>query len=105
MEYIYAALLLHSAKKEITEENVKKVLEAAGINVDEARVKSLVESLKGIDIDKVLESATVISAPAIQAQPSQQEAKKEEEEKKKKEEESKKAEEQATAGLAALFGF
>ncbi|MEM5820883.1 MAG: 50S ribosomal protein P1 [Candidatus Aenigmatarchaeota archaeon] len=103
MEYIYAALLLHSAKKEITEENVRKVLEAAGVNVDEARVKSLVESLKGIDIDKVLESATVVSAPVATVQTTQQETKKEED--KKKEEESKKAEEQATAGLAALFGF
>ncbi|MCI4438059.1 MAG: 50S ribosomal protein P1, partial [Ignisphaera sp.] len=34
MEYIYAALLLHSAKKDITEDNIRKIIEAAGIAVD-----------------------------------------------------------------------
>ncbi|HDD26771.1 MAG TPA: 50S ribosomal protein P1, partial [Acidilobales archaeon] len=27
MEYVYATLLLHAAKKEITEDNLKRVLE------------------------------------------------------------------------------
>jgi large subunit ribosomal protein L12 len=31
MEYIYASLLLHSAKKDITEDSLKNVLTAAGI--------------------------------------------------------------------------
>jgi len=103
MEYIYAALLLHSAKKEINEENLKKVLEAAGVSVDEARVKSLVESVKNINIDEVLSSATLVTAPVQPVAPQQQAAEKKEE--KKSEEESKKAEEQAVAGLSALFGF
>jgi len=103
MEYIYAALLLHSAKKEINEENLKKVLEAAGVSVDEARIKSLVESVKSINIDEVLSSATLVSAPVQSAAPQQKAAEKKEE--KKAEEESKKAEEQAVAGLSALFGF
>ena len=34
MEYIYGALLLHSAGKEIDEENLKKVLTDAGVSVD-----------------------------------------------------------------------
>jgi len=42
MEYIYAALLLHKAGKAIKEENVKAVLNAAGIAVDDARVKAMV---------------------------------------------------------------
>jgi len=102
MEYIYAALLLHSAKKEINEENLKKVLEAAGVSIDEAKVKSLVESVKNINIDEVLESATLVAAPSQQIQTQKTEEKKEE---KKEEEEKKKAEETAVAGLSALFGL
>ena len=41
MEYIYAALLLFKAKKTIDGNNVKKVLEAAGVHADEGRVKAL----------------------------------------------------------------
>ncbi len=40
MEYVYAALLLHYGKQPINEENVVKVLQAAGIQVDEVRVKA-----------------------------------------------------------------
>ena len=39
MEYIYAALLLHNAGKAITEEAITAVLQAAGIEVNEARAK------------------------------------------------------------------
>ena len=38
-------------EKEITEENLRNVLTAAGVSIDEARLKSLVESLKDINID------------------------------------------------------
>ncbi|RLI13743.1 50S ribosomal protein P1, partial [Candidatus Bathyarchaeota archaeon] len=34
MEYIYAAMLLHKAGKDINEENLTQVLTAAGINPD-----------------------------------------------------------------------
>ncbi len=101
MEYVYAALLLHSAGKEINEDNVKKVLEAAGISVDDAKVKALVASLEGVNIDEAIEKAAmpvaVAAAPAAEAGG---EEKKEE----KKEEEEKKSEEEAAAGLSALFG-
>lgn len=100
MEYVYAALLLHSAGKEITEEAMKSVLEAAGIKPDEARIRALVEALKEVNIDEAIQSAAipVAAAPQASAPAAQQEEKKEEE---KKEE---KKEEEATAGLAALFG-
>jgi len=106
MEYVYAALLLHRAGKEINEENVKKVLSAAGVNPDEARVKALVAALGEVNIDEVLKSATAVAmAPAAQApQPAEKpEAKEEKKEEKKKEEEKKEAEE-ALAGLSSLFG-
>ena len=107
IEYVYASLLLYKAGKEINEENLKKVLEAAGVNVDEVRVKSLVAALKNIDIAKVLEqalAAPVAAAPA-QAAPAATEQPKKEEEKKEEKEESKELSEEALAeGFSALFG-
>jgi len=93
MEYVYSALLLHSTKQPITEESVKKVLQSAGASPDEAKVKALIASLEGVNIDEAIKQAVVAAAaPAA-------EAKKEE----TKEDTSKKAEE-AAAGLSALFG-
>jgi large subunit ribosomal protein L12 len=107
IEYVYASLLLYKAGKEINEENLKKVLEVAGVNVDEVRVKSLVAALKNIDIAKVLEqalAAPVVAAPA-QAAPATVEQPKKEEEKKEEKEESKELSEEALAeGFSALFG-
>ena len=62
MEYVYAALLLHKLGKEVNEENLKSTVAATGVEVDESKVKSLVASLKGVDIDKELESASLVSA-------------------------------------------
>ena len=56
MEYIYGALLLHSAGKEIDEENLKKILKEAGVDADDARLKSLVASLKEVKIDEKVTS-------------------------------------------------
>ena len=42
MEYVYAALILHKLKKEITEENVTSIVKASGAELNEAKVKSLV---------------------------------------------------------------
>lgn len=60
--------MLYRAGKEINEENLKKVLEAAGVEVDEVRVKSLVAAVKNIDIAKVLEQALVAPVSAAPAQ-------------------------------------
>jgi len=107
MEYVYAAMLLHKAGKEINEENVTQVLTAAGINVDAVRVKALVASLTEVNIDEAIKSAptmmaTPAAAPAAAAPAA--EAKPKGEEKKKKEEEDKAKEEAALEGLGALFG-
>ncbi len=104
MEYIYAAMLLHKAGKDITEDAVKSVLKAAGVHADDARVKALVAALQGVDIAEAIKKAAVaapvMAAPA--ASGAAPEAKKKED--KSKEEDSKKAEEAAAAGLGALFG-
>jgi len=98
MEYVYAALLLHKSGKPVDEEGLKKVLAATGIEVEESKVKSLVTSLKDVDIDKELENAVVASAaPAAGNAAGSGEAKAEEAPK----EEPKEA---SAAGLSALFG-
>ncbi len=99
MEYVYSAMLLHSAGQPINEENVKKVLTAAGVKTDASRVKALVASLEGVNIDEAIKSATAIpvAAPAAAAAPAEKKEKKKEE---KKEEVS---QDEAAAGLSALF--
>lgn len=105
MEYVYGAMLLHKAGKPITEESVKKVLTAAGVAVDEARVKALVAALHGVNIDEAIKKAAVAApvavAPVASEHKSADEGKKKEE---KSKEDGKKAEEAAAAGLGALFG-
>lgn len=102
MEYIYAAMLLHKAGKDINEENIKAILQAAHVQVDDARVKALVAALEGVDIDKAIEKAAVATtAPATAPKAEAGEAKIEKKEEKKEEKQS---EEQAAAGLGALFG-
>jgi large subunit ribosomal protein L12 len=106
MEYIYAALLLHKAGKPVKEESVKAVLTAAGIAVDDARVKALVAALDGVNIEEAISKAAaapvaVAAAPAAHpgAPAAQAGAAKEESKEEKKEEE-----ESGMAGLGALFG-
>ena len=96
-EYVHAALLLHAVKKGITEENVKAVIKAAGIDPDESRIKALIASLAEVNVDEVLRSAATASV-AVSPAPQVTEAKKPEEKKapEKKEEE--------ITGLGALFG-
>ena len=65
MEYVYAAMMLHSAEKDIDEKAVSAVLKAAGVKADDARVKALVASLASVDIGDAMSQA--IAAPAASA--------------------------------------
>ncbi len=103
IEYIYAGLLLHNAKKPINEEAIKKVLTASGVEVDAARIKALVAALGEVNIDEVIKAAAVpvAAAPAAIAAPAAAaEAKKEAKEEKKAEA----SEEETAEGLGSLFG-
>ena len=113
MEYVYAALLLHKLKQNITEDSVKSVVQAAGVTPDDVRVKALVAALSEVQIDEVLKAAPVAvgaaaapaaaGAAASTAAPAAGgtgaagggEASAKEEEKK---------EEEALEGLSSLFG-
>ena len=103
MEYVYAALMLHKLKKDITEENLTSVVKASGGEVNEAKVKSLVASLADVNIEEAIKAAPVAVASAPAADPAAGgEGKKED--KKKDEAASAKSEEQAMEGLSSLFG-
>jgi large subunit ribosomal protein L12 len=96
MELIYSALLLHTAKQKIDENNLTRVLQAAGITPDSSKVKAVVAALENVNIDEAISKAAMpVAAPA--------EAKAEKKEEKKEEDMEKKAQD-AVEGLAGLFG-
>ena len=97
MEYIYAALLLHKAGKEINDAHVKNVLEAAGVAADEGRIKALLAALEGVNIDDAIKSAAPVAGAAPAAPASAAPAAKQEKKEEKKDED-------AAAGLGSLFG-
>lgn len=105
MEYVYAALLLHKLKQDISEDNVKNIIKAAGATPNDVQVKALVTALSEVNIDEALKAAPIATAPVAAAAPTggAQEASgsqpKVEEEKKEE-----KKEEEALEGLSALFG-
>src|SRR4030067_1822425 len=101
MEYVYGALVLHAAGKPVSEENLKKVLPAAGVKVDDTRVKALTAALEGVNIDEALKTAVAMPAAAAPAAAPAAE-KKDEKKKEEKKEEEKVSEEEAAAGLGVL---
>ncbi|MCZ7372339.1 MAG: 50S ribosomal protein P1 [Candidatus Methanoperedens sp.] len=104
MEYVYAALLLHSAGKKVTDESISAVIKAAGVEVDAVRAKALVSALEGVNIEEAISKAAfaapAAAAPAAAAPAAAEAAHKKEE----KPQEKEKAEESGMEGLGALFG-
>ena len=95
LEYMYAAMLLHSAGKEITESAMENIVGAAGIKPDNIRIKALVAALAEVDIDEALKTPVITAAKA----PTAAHVVEEEAEEEKEEEE-----EEDLQGLSALFG-
>ena len=99
MNYIYSALLLHSAGKKITEEGVRKIVESVE-QPDDAKIKALVAALEGVSIEEAISKAVmpvaVAAAPVAASAPTVKEEASEAEQEKKAEE--------AAEGLSALFG-
>ena len=105
MEYVYAALLLHKLKKEVTEDNVSSVVKASGAEVNEAQVKALVAALADVNIDEAIKAAPVaVAAAAAPAAEAAAGGGGEKKEAKKDKAEDGKSEEQAMEGLSSLFG-
>ena len=105
MEYIYSAMVLYSAGKQITEDAVAGILKAAGVSADAAKIKALIASLEGVNIKEAIASASVMAAapaaaaPAAAGAAAPAAAAAVEEPK-----EEAVSEEEAAAGLSALFG-
>jgi large subunit ribosomal protein L12 len=105
MEYVYAALLLHKLKQDITEDNVTNVIKATGSAPDTVRIKALVAALGDVDIETALKAAPMTMATAAAAPPATGAAATETTTKEEPEEEkSEKKEEEALEGLSSLFG-
>ena len=97
MESVYAALLLHTAGQKIDEASLKKVLQAAGATVEEARVQALVAALSEVNIDEAIKTAPMLTVAATPATTSPATPEKKEEKK------GEKKEEEAIQGLGSLF--
>jgi len=102
MEYVYAALILHKLKKDITEENITNIVKSSGAEVNDAQVKALVASLADVNIEEAIKAAPVAVA-AAPAAATEAPAKSDEDKKEEKAADGK-SEEQAMEGLSALFG-
>jgi large subunit ribosomal protein L12 len=100
MEYVYAALLLHKLKQDITEDNITNIIKSAGATPNEVKVKALVAALSEVNIEEALKSSPV-AAPSIASPASAPPSTEPKVEEEKKEE---KKEEEALEGLSALFG-
>jgi large subunit ribosomal protein L12 len=114
MEYVYSALILNESGEEINEDNLTGVLEAAGVDVEESRVKALVAALEDVDIDEAVEEATAVPATAgaatsgaaadTEAEEEQAQEEEIEEEQAEDEEDDDDDEDAAGEGLGELFG-
>lgn len=99
MEYIYSAMVLYAAGKDITDDKIAAILTAAGVEANAAKIKALTASLEGVNIASAIASAAMMSAaaaPAAAGAPAVEAPVEEEEEEV--------SEEEAAAGLSALFG-
>jgi len=97
MEYMYAAMLLHSAKKPINEDAVTAILNAAGVQADGVRVKALCAALAEVNIDEALKAPIFAAAPTAAPETKKEEVKPAVKPKEEKKEED-------LQGLGALFG-
>ena len=61
----YAILALHDDNVEVNEENIKKLLKAANIEVDAVWVSIFVKAMAGKNIDDMLTAFTASSGPAV----------------------------------------
>ncbi|QSG12444.1 50S ribosomal protein P1 [Halapricum desulfuricans] len=111
MEYVYAALILNESGEEINEANLTDVLEAAGVDVEESRVKALIAALEDVDIDEAVEQAAAVPATGGATTTDETEAAdegddeaEEEEEAADEDEDDDEDEEASGEGLGELFG-
>ncbi|MFB6244829.1 MAG: 50S ribosomal protein P1 [Candidatus Nanohaloarchaea archaeon] len=104
MELVYAALTLHEAGKEVNEDNLQALVDAADLDVEESEVKALVAALEDVDIEEAMETAVAAGGAAAPAGGSDDSGSDEDEEESEEEEESDDDDEdEAAEGLDNLF--
>lgn len=104
MELVYAALTLSEADKEINEDNLQDIVDAAGLDVEDSEIKALVAALEDVDIQEAMETAVAAGgASAAPAGGDEGEADEEAEEEAAEEEEDEADEDEAAEGLGDLF--
>ncbi|WP_254862901.1 50S ribosomal protein P1 [Halovivax gelatinilyticus] len=109
MEYVYAALILNEADEEINEDNLTGVLESAGVDVEESRVKALVAALEDVDIDEAVADAAAVpaaggAAPAADADDADDEVEETSDVPDTTDDDDDEEEEASGEGLGELFG-
>ena len=64
MQYLHAALVLHTSGKKITEKGIDAIIKSAGGKPDEGKIKALVSTLGSVDIDEAIKGASFMTAAA-----------------------------------------
>lgn len=90
MEYVYGVLLLHRTGTPIDEVSLTRVLTAARVKMNKSKVKVLLDSLVGVDIEEALKFTPQVTAKPV-------------EEKKVEEKVEKPPKEEEDTGLGTLF--
>ena len=104
MELVYAALTLHEAGKEVNEDNLEAIVDAADLDVEDSEIKALVAALEDVDIEEAMETAVATGgAAAAPASESEDEEAEDEEEAEEEEEDEGADEEEAAEGLGNMF--
>jgi len=87
-------LLLHKVGTTINEENLTKVLTAAGAKVNPERIKVLLDSLSGVDVEQIIQDMEIFRPPPpVIVEPVEEEKEEQVEEEKKED----------STGLSKLF--
>lgn len=104
MELVYAALTLNEAGKEVNEDNLEAIVDAADLDVEDSEIAALVAALEDVDIEEAMETAVAAggasAAPAGGDDSSDEEAEEDEEE---EAEEDEGDEDEAAEGLGSMF--
>ncbi len=101
MEYLHAALVLHSTGQKISEKGIEAIIKAAGSKPDESKIKALVATLSSIDIEEAIKGASLMPTAVPGVKGSTEAVTTEKKEPKVKEEEEEAGDD---LGLSSLFG-
>ncbi|MFB6100646.1 MAG: 50S ribosomal protein P1 [Candidatus Nanohalobium sp.] len=103
MELVYAALTLHEAGKEVNEDNLQEIVDAADLDVDDSEVAALVAALEDVDIEDAMETAVATGAAPSGGSADEGGEEAEDEAEEEEEDEDEGDEDEAAEGLGNMF--